>query len=276
MNHKQCIEKAVKLLENSETPKLDAKLLMMYILKVDEIKLYINDYILEESQVNYYFSLVNERLKDKPLAYILKEKEFMGLNFYVDENVLIPRPDTEILVEKTIDIIKSNNLKSFLEIGAGSGCISISLSHYTGIKGVAVDIFEENLSICRKNAKNNNVENIDFIISDIFSNINEKFDLIISNPPYIDKNEIDNLGKNVVDYEPHKALFAENKGLYFYEEITKNAHNFLNTKGFLAFEIGYDQKSEVEKLLRSNNFVNIISLRDYSGLNRVVIGQLNN
>ncbi len=275
MNHKQCIEKAIGFLdETSETPKLDAELLMMYILKTDRIQLFINNFELTENQENEYFALVNDRKSNKPLAYILNEKEFMGLDFYVDENVLIPRPDTEILVEKAIEIIKTNSLSSFLEIGAGSGCISISLAHFTNIKGEAVDIFQENLKICNKNALKNNVSNIDFYISDIFTNVKNKYDLIISNPPYIDEGVFDTLGKNVVDYEPHKALFANNKGLYFYEEITKNSHKFLNNNGFLAFEIGYDQKEAVINLMNENNFINIISLKDYGGLDRVVIGQL--
>ncbi len=275
MNHKQCIQKAIEMLKTSDTKKLDAELLMMHLLNADKIKLITNVYELTEEQEQLYFSFVNERNNNKPLAYILNEKEFMGLNFYVDENVLIPRPDTEILVEKAIEIIKENSLKSFLEIGAGSGCISISLSHFTKIKGEAVDIFNENLNICKKNAKSNDVNNIDFYISDIFSNVNNTYDLIISNPPYIDENVFDTLGKNVVDFEPHKALFADNKGLYFYEEITKNAYKYLNKNGFLAFEIGYDQKEKVIDLMKNNNYTNIISLKDYGNLDRVVIGQLN-
>ncbi len=275
MNHKQCIQKAIEMLKTSDTKKLDAELLMMHLLNVNKIQLITNVYELTKEQEQLYFSLINERNNNKPLAYILNEKEFMGLNFYVDENVLIPRPDTEILVEKTIEIIKKNSLKSFLEIGAGSGCISISLSHFTKIKGEAVDIFLENLNICKQNAKSNNVNNIDFYISDIFSNVKNTYDLIISNPPYIDENVFETLGKNVVDFEPHKALFADNNGLYFYEEITKNAYKYLNKNGFLAFEIGYDQKDKVIDLMKNNNYTNIISLKDYGNLDRVVIGQLN-
>lgn len=276
MQHKKCIEKAKSILKKAgiDTYALDSEILMEYILKVDKINLFLNDYNLSSQEENLYFKYIEERQQQKPIAYILKEKEFMGLNFYVDENVLIPRPDTEILIEKSIEIIQKNKLKTFLDIGSGSGCIAISLSHYTKIDGTSTDIYENNLQIGRKNAKINNIDNINFLLSNLFENINSKYDLIISNPPYIEREEFENLGKNVTAYEPHSALFANNNGLYFYEEICNKAKEYLEDNGFLAFEIGYNQKEAVVNLMKENNFTNIVTYKDYGNNNRVVIGQL--
>ncbi len=274
MNHKECLKIARDTLSHIDTNSLDAELLMMYVLKATKIDLVLKTYDLSEEEESLFFSLVEERKALKPIAYILKEKEFMGLSFYVDENVLIPRPDTEILLEEVIKIIKANSLKDFLEIGAGSGCIAISLSHFTGIEGTSVDIFLDNLEICKKNAFMNDVHNVDFIISDIYEKVDGKFDLIISNPPYIDIKDLKTMGKNVVDYEPHTALFAENNGLYFYENIIKDASRYLNKNGFIAFEIGYDQREAVIKLLENYSFTNILSFKDYGDKDRVVIAQL--
>ncbi len=274
MNHKECLKIARDSLSHIDTNNLDAELLMMHILKVTKIDLVVKTFDLSEVEEALFFKLVEERKSLKPIAYILKEKEFMGLDFYVDENVLIPRPDTEILLEEVIKIIKANSLNSFLEIGSGSGCIAISLSHFTGISGISVDIFSQNLEICKKNALNNDVHNVDFILSDIYEKVNGKFDLIISNPPYIDIEDLKTMGKNVVDYEPHSALFAENNGLYFYENIIKDASHYLNKNGFIAFEIGYNQRLDVITLLENYGFTNIISFKDYGDKDRVVIAQL--
>lgn len=274
MTHKVAINIAKELLKDIDTNTLDAEILMMFVLKVAKIDLYLKTYELSKSEEELFFKLINERKELKPIAYIINEKEFMGLPFYVDENVLIPRPDTEILLYKAIDIVKKYSLNSFLDIGCGSGCITISLAHYTNIKGLGVDIFQNNIDICYKNAKNNNCENVEFILSDVFENVTSKYDLIISNPPYIDIDDISTMGKNVVDYEPCTSLFAKNNGLFFYEEIIKNACSFLNINGFLAFEIGYNQKIDVCNLLENYGYSNIVTYKDYGNNDRVVIGQL--
>ncbi|MFV0520690.1 MAG: peptide chain release factor N(5)-glutamine methyltransferase [Lachnospirales bacterium] len=274
MTHKECIQQGRNALKHIDTCKLDCDILMCHILKVSTIDLIVNNYFLSNDQEKDFFKLIDERKNLKPIAYILKKKEFMGLDFYVDENVLIPRPDTEILVEETLKIIKEYSLKNFLEIGSGSGCIAIALSYYSKIYGTSVDIFEENINICKKNAKKNNVESLSFVHSDIYENINDTYDLIISNPPYIDKNDYSTLGKNVVDYEPNIALFAENEGMYFYEKIISSASLYLKDNGFIAFEIGYNQKDKVISLLTENNFVDIKSYKDYGNNDRVVIGRL--
>lgn len=182
----------------------------------------------------------------EPLQYIIGDTEFYGSIFKVNKNVLIPRPETEELVEKTLEIINKyypNKTLNILDIGTGSGCIPITLKkHLPNAQVSAVDISKEALSVARENAELNNAE-VKFIESDIFSNINDKYDVIISNPPYIREDEpIMDIVKN---NEPHLALYAKDNGLYFYEEITKSSHNYLNDKFIIAYEIGEEQGNSV-------------------------------
>ena len=184
----------------------------------------------------------------EPVQYIVRNVDFYGYKINVNKNVLIPRFETEELVFKTINLIKKNlneNIK-VLDIGTGSGCISIALKkEIPGLDITAVDISEDALVVAKNNALENNCE-INFIKSDLFNNIDDKYDLIISNPPYISYDEqiMDIVKKN----EPHLALYAKNNGLYFYEEIIKNSSNYLNDKNIIAFEIGYLQANEIKKM----------------------------
>lgn len=184
----------------------------------------------------------------EPVQYIVGNVDFYGYKINVNKNVLIPRFETEELVFKTINLIKKNlneNIK-VLDIGTGSGCISIALKkEIPGLDITAVDISEDALVVAKNNALENNCE-INFIKSDLFNNIVDKYDLIISNPPYISYDEqiMDIVKKN----EPHLALYAKNNGLYFYEEIIKNSSNYLNDKNIIAFEIGYLQANEIKKM----------------------------
>lgn len=184
----------------------------------------------------------------EPVQYIVGNVDFYGYKINVNKNVLIPRFETEELVFKTINLIKKNlneNIK-VLDIGTGSGCISIALKkEIPGLDITAVDISEDALVVAKNNALENNCE-INFIKSDLFNNIDDKYDLIISNPPYISYDEqiMDIVKKN----EPHLALYAKNNGLYFYEEIIKNSSNYLNDKNIIAFEIGYLQANEITKM----------------------------
>ena len=184
----------------------------------------------------------------EPVQYIVGNVDFYGYKIIVNKNVLIPRFETEELIFKTINLIKKNlneNIK-VLDIGTGSGCISIALKkEIPGLDITAVDISEDALVVAKNNALENNCE-INFIKSDLFNNIDDKYDLIISNPPYISYDEqiMDIVKKN----EPHLALYAKNNGLYFYEEIIKNSSNYLNDKNIIAFEIGYLQANEITKM----------------------------
>ena len=184
----------------------------------------------------------------EPVQYIVGNVDFYGYKINVNKNILIPRFETEELIFKTINLIKKNlneNIK-VLDIGTGSGCISIALKkEIPGLDITAVDISEDALVVAKNNALENNCE-INFIKSDLFNNIDDKYDLIISNPPYISYDEqiMDIVKKN----EPHLALYAKNNGLYFYEEIIKNSSNYLNDKNIIAFEIGYLQANEIKKM----------------------------
>lgn len=260
---------------NFETYSLDVEVLLMNVTSFSKTELYLNtDYTLKDEELENFEKFFNRRLKNEPIAYIIGKCEFMGMEFLLNSHTLIPRPDTEILVEKAIEIINKNNFKNGIDIGTGSGAIAISLAKYCDINIDAVDINEKALEICEKNAHLNNIKNIKFIQSDIFLNINNKYDIIVSNPPYIKTKEIDKLEKNVKDYEPLLALDGGEDGLIFYEKIIKQAERYLNKDGYLMFEIGHDQAKDVKKLMENNNFYNITVLKDLSGLDRVVFGNI--
>ncbi len=207
-------------------------------------------------------------LNKYPIQYVIGYVNFYGYKIYVNENVLIPRYETEFLVEKTIKYYKKvfNNKVNVLDIGTGSGAISIALKKNIDCDVTACDISKKALEVAKNNAKSNNV-NINFIESDIFNNINDKYDIIISNPPYISNNE--EVEYSVDKYEPHLALYANDNGLYFYKEIIKNASKYLNNKFIVAFEIGYQQAADIIKIV-DNNFTNVKTIieKDLSGKDR--------
>lgn len=257
----------------SESYNIDAQLFIMHILGISKIDLLTKDFALNDLQIDTLNGFITRRKKNEPVAYILNSVEFMSMDFYVDNNTLIPRPDTEILVEKVLDISRSNSYMNFLEIGIGSGCISISLAKFSNMTGAGVDIMDKCVEISNFNAKKNNVhDKLEFKKSNLFDKIDNKYDIIISNPPYINKDDMELLLPNVKEYEPYSALFGGDNGLYFYENIIKTAKNYLKPNGMLAFEIGYDQKESVTNLMKSQGFNNITSYKDLYQLDRVVIG----
>lgn len=218
--------------------------------------------------------IFNERVKTKkPIQYIIQKAPFMSDIFYVDENVLIPRDDTQILVETAKEVIYQNNSLQILDLCTGSGIIAIELKKHTNKDVYASDISQNALNIGKKNAYNLKTD-INFIHSDLFENINQKFDVIVSNPPYISFSEKENLQIEVQKFEPELALFAQNDGYYFYETIIKNAHKHLNSKGFLLFEIGINQAETIKKYFLENGYKNIFIEKDVSGIERVVGGQI--
>lgn len=270
------------LLKNGLEPR-EARLLLAFTTKLKKEELIVCK---ECSEDNYkqYIELINRRIKGEPFAYIVGHKEFMKLDFKVDKNVLIPREDTEILVQEVIQIAKEkqlNNLNSeneskkikILDMCTGSGCIAVSLAKFIkDAELVAVDISKEALKIAKENAIYHGV-NVKFICSNLFQNVSEKFDIIVSNPPYIRKADIESLQEEVKN-EPIGALDGGESGLNFYEKITQEAINFLNENGSLAFEIGFNQGAEVIKIMRKNDLKNIEIKKDISGNNRVVIGRV--
>lgn len=220
--------------------------------------------------------LAKLRSKHIPLDYILGKSEFFGYKFIVNENCLIPRLDTEVLVEKLIEKIKAvDGEVSVLDIGTGSGAIAIAVSKETGAVVTAVDVSQKALDIAIKNNELNNAE-VEFIQSNLFENLSgRKFDFIVSNPPYIKSSVIEELDEEVWLHEPILALDGGEDGLEFYKNIIKDAKNHLKDGGMIFFEIGYDQADDVSKLLK-NDYTNIQVVKDYGGNNRVVFATKGN
>lgn len=261
---------------NIDDAKIDAWLLMEYVFGITKSWFLLNRDQKEEGPlVEKYLDLIYERSTHKPVQHIIGSQEFMGLEFFVNEDVLIPRQDTELLVEETIKIAKEknhNNIK-ILDMCTGSGCIAISLSKFLeNAQITGVDISTKALRIANKNAINNETE-CEFIQSDLFQNINEKFDIIVSNPPYIKREEINKLMLEVRDYEPINALDGGEDGLLFYRIISKDAINHLVNGGYLLFEIGFDEAETVMEILRSNGYKDIKLLKDLAGLDRVILAK---
>lgn len=255
-----------------DNPMLDAQLIVGSCTGMSRVQiLTYPDKILEENQICKINEMCLKRIKRMPMQYILGVCEFMGLDFNVNEHTLIPRGDTEILVENAIEIIKDKDYKLALDIGTGSGAIAVSVSKYTEAEVFAVDISTEAIEMAKKNAMNNNVS-VKFINSNLFENVEGKFDIILSNPPYIEKEVIKTLESDVKDYEPILALDGGVDGLDFYRRIIKDCHKHINDQGSVIFEIGYNQGEAVSKLLIDKGFQNVEVKKDLAGLDRVVIG----
>lgn len=276
----EALKKGMIELKNSniEFPKLKARLLMQYVLDKPRQYIIVND--MEEISLKdekLYFSMIKKIRQGIPLEHITHQKEFMKLNFFVNENVLIPRQDTEILVEEVIKIANNIKTKKILDLCTGSGAIAVSIAKYIPDSQItAIDISNEALKIAKKNAISNNVEGqITFINSDMFENLSEeKFDIIVSNPPYIKTNTINELEEQVKK-EPYIALDGGNDGLDFYRKIVRNAYQFLKYNGYLCLEIGFDQKIDVMELIENEEkYENTYSKKDLYDNDRVVITKL--
>lgn len=271
MNIKECLEWGYDKLKNIDNYKNICINMLAEILEKDNV--YIRVHYLDnvdERSVERFKNNIQNFFEGMPIQYINNKAYFMGLEIYVDENVLIPRCDTEILVEEIIKIVKKDSLIKILDLCTGSGAIAISLKKYlNNIEIIASDISDKALMVAKKNASKIGVD-VKFIESDLFNNINGKFDLIVSNPPYIKKSVIPSLDKQVRN-EPILALDGGKDGLDFYRKISYDAKRFLNNNGYLCFEIGYDQRKEVEDILLQNGYINIYSKKDYGGNDRIVI-----
>lgn len=280
MTIKEIIIRYSKELEEiSPTPRLDVEILLQKVLGVDRLYILLNlEKSLSENEEKLFSKFINERLNNRPIAYIVGNREFMGLDFYVQEGVLIPRPDTEVLVEEVIELGKNKGIINILDIGTGSGAITVSLAKYLdNAKVTSIDISDIALEIGKKNAINNHVDDrITFIKSDLFTNVDKdmKFDIIVSNPPYIKREVIETLDKQVKDFEPYNALEGGIDGLDFYRSITKGAKNFLKEGGILAYEVGHDQSEDVSKLMKRDGYTNIYTKKDLQQIDRVVIGSV--
>ncbi|MFA9375497.1 MAG: peptide chain release factor N(5)-glutamine methyltransferase [Lachnotalea sp.] len=273
MTLQEALQYGRNYLENNRIldSQIDAWFLLEYIIKQNRsfYLMHQQDELTKE-QERLYKEYIEIRGKHIPLQHITQEQEFMGLTFWVNESVLIPRQDTEILVEEVASRLKDN--MSILDMCTGSGCIIISLKNGKEyINAYAVDISSKALDVARINAKRNKLE-VEFIQSDLFENVNKKFDIIVSNPPYIPTEVINGLMEEVRIHEPMIALDGMADGLYFYKSIIKNSLTYLNPSGILCFEIGYDQGEAVSILMKEAGFKAIQVIKDLAGLDRVVIG----
>ena len=252
---------------------LDARYILEYITGLNSAQYFINsEDIIEKDKAEEFFRLIERRSKRIPLSYVIGTRDFFGLTFKVNENVLIPEQETELLVE---EVIKHSEGKSVLDMCTGSGCIAISIALFGKPSRVsASDISPKALEVARENAKSLKAGEISFIQGDMFENVTEKFDIIVSNPPYIETKVIDELMPEVRDYIPRLALDGDIDGLKFYRIISKEAVKKLNKNGRIFYEIGYNQSRAVASILLENGFTDVKIMKDYSGLDRLVMAKL--
>ena len=273
------LSKSIQYLKkyNVENARLDAEYIFAYVLGIKRISLMLNfDEEISEENKNLIRQYIVRRGKYRePLQYIVKEWEFYGYPIKVDGRVLIPRQDTEILVEQCIYLMKEKENPKILDIGTGSGAISIALAKELPESEVlGLDVSDDALKMAVINRELNNVSNLKFLKSDVFQHVREKnYDLIVSNPPYIPVEEYNELMPEVKEYEPRMALTDGGDGYYFYKKISEESVNYLKNGGYLAFEVGYNQGETVSQLMEKNGFQIIGRVADYGGIERVIIGR---
>ena len=280
--------------EGIENADCDIRILLEDLCGVDREELFIQgDKVISRRESEIFMNAVNRRMGHYPVQYITGKQEFMGLTFSVNQNVLIPRMDTEILVEEVLKELMDGS--RILDMCTGSGCILLSLLYYSNdCEGVGVDISQEALDVAKDNSgrlilddtfdllfqtggkgkKHLDEEKIEFIQSNLFNDVRGRFDIIVSNPPYIRSDVIPTLMEEVRDYEPMLALDGKEDGLYFYRKIIEKAPAYLNPEGKLFFEIGYDQADDVVSLMEEAGFKDVVVVKDYAHLNRVVWGRI--
>lgn len=273
MEYKKLYEWGLAKLQNAgiDEAALDARLLLEYVCDTDRNTLLVHgERPVSEEEQSRYEEYIEKRERHVPLQYITGEQEFMGLSFQVNENVLIPRQDTEILTEEALRELSDG--MDVLDMCTGSGCILLSLLKYTNdCHGVGVDISEKALEVAEENNRRLGKDAV-FLQSNLFEKVEGKFDVIVSNPPYIRSDVIPTLMEEVKTYEPMSALDGREDGLYFYREIVKQAGGYLNRGGKLFFEIGCEQAEDVSKLLTDAGYKEVQVVKDLAGLDRVVWG----
>ena len=281
MNILNSLTEAIHVLKSSgcATPRLDAEVLLSACLKMDRTRFHIDrEQSLTENDYQEFRRCIERRKRGEPVAYIVGRKEFWSLLFEVNRHVLIPRPETEILVEEVLKVCsspKTENLR-ILEIGTGSGAISIALAHeLQNAQIIATDISRDAINVALRNAQINNVANqISFLLGNLFETVSGKFDIIVSNPPYISKEEYDRLPSGVRDFEPETALLAGADGTVFHRKIIKAGGVCLKPGGWVFLEIGAGQKKVVENMLNESNLYDNIAFRnDYAAIERVAIAR---
>ncbi len=282
MTYRECYDRGAAVLKEAgiEEADLDARLLLEYVCATSRNDLLVHgERQVEESQADRYGEMLARRASRIPLQHLTGVQAFMGLEFLVDRRVLIPRQDTELLVEEALKHIHDG--MQILDLCTGSGCILISLLHYSNdCTGVGVDISPKALEIARENAgrllgeAGETPGRIVFLLSDLLDKVEGMYDMVVSNPPYIPEGMIASLMPEVRDHEPVSALDGGGDGLVFYRRILAGAGSCLKKGGMLFFEIGYDQAEAVSFLMEEAGFLEVQVVKDYAGLNRVVYGTL--
>ena len=260
--------------KNISSAKLDAEILMMKVLGENQKYILMNnDKELQSDKLKHYKSLVLERLKRKPVAYLTNKKYFWKYEFLVTQDTLIPRPDTELLIENVLNFTKNRNKLRVLDIGIGSGCILLSiLSEKNNFSGIGIDINKNSINISKINAKRLKIYNrVKFYKSDVDKFVLGKYDLIVSNPPYICKNDLKYLDEDIVKFEPNSALDGGLDGLSEIRKVIKKSSELLKKNGKFILEIGFDQKSKVIKLLNNKGFYINSSVKDFANNDRCIV-----
>ena len=278
MTYRECYEQGCRTLQAAgiEEATLDARLLLEAVCGTDRNDLLAHGEQPVMSQAEEkYLNWIRQRAEHIPLQQLTGEQDFMGLTFSVNEHVLIPRQDTEILVEEVLKEL--HDRMRILDMCTGSGCILLSLLHYSNdCEGLGVDLSAEALEVAGQNVLKvltpEKAEHAHFLQSDLFEKVEGKFEIIVSNPPYIASAEVEKLMPEVRDHEPRMALDGTEDGLYFYRRIIKEAGKHLVSSGMLFFEIGYDQGQAVSELMRAQGYREVQVVQDYAGLDRVVLG----
>ena len=276
MNNLEALDFGIKFLKKNKITSynIDSELLLANIQNLSRESLLINlDQIIKKKKYYDYKKLLLRRIKKEPIAYILKKKEFWNSKFSVNKNVLIPRPETEIIVEEILNIIETKSSKNILDVGTGSGCILLSIiKERPNCKGTALDISKKALNIAKTNAKMHHLENkIKFENIDIDKFMHCKYDLIVSNPPYINKIEFKRLEDNVKQFEPKIALVAGVDGLKIIKNLIIKSKKLLKNNGKLIFEIGEKQENKVKNFLMKNNFYINKVCKDFRSCPRVIV-----
>ena len=276
MNIYNAIKEGTKILKqkNIKCPNLDCEILLSNVLKKQKKFLILNlEKQISDENLKIYKNLINQRSKGKPVAYLTKKKNFWNSEFIIDEGTLIPRPDTEVLIEATFEIFKNKDYAYVLDIGVGSGCIISSiLKEKPFFYGIGIDICSKSISLSKLNAKKLGIENrVKFIKSDVDNFCNGKYDLIISNPPYIKTSDIKYLEKDVYDFEPKLALDGGLDGTFKILKVIKKASTLLKGNGKLVLEIAYNQRSKIINELRKKRFYINTIIKDYAQNDRCII-----
>lgn len=261
--------------KNIQSARLDAEVLLSHVLRQERIYLYVHfDEPMEQNELSKFREYVKKRAQHVPIAYIIGEREFMGLPFKVTKDTLIPRPDTEILVENVLNNVDKDKEIEIVDIGTGSGAIILSLLvNLPKAQGKTVDISSKAIEVAKENAVNLQVnDRCEFFVGDLFAPLNgNKFDLIVSNPPYIPQKDIATLEDDVKEYEPVSALTDGGDGLSYYRRLLSEGKAYIKENGFIALEIGIYQSNDVKQIAMDNGWKNIKIIKDYAGIDRVVL-----